>query len=103
MMRYPKSTRVLRAFGVFLEEIKNDIELSQMAFRTADEYEEEAFKLKKKKHKNPDFSEKAFHKEKKPVKSALKNNMVHPFDAPNIDLVKSSSVISEKFSLKIHM
>ena len=44
LARYPKSVRVLRAYGVFLEEIKNDIELSQLAFRTSDDLEEELAK-----------------------------------------------------------
>eukprot|EP01116_Phalansterium_solitarium_P017031 TRINITY_DN4101_c0_g1_i5.p1 TRINITY_DN4101_c0_g1~~TRINITY_DN4101_c0_g1_i5.p1 ORF type:complete len:1760 (+),score=718.95 TRINITY_DN4101_c0_g1_i5:237-5516(+) len=41
LMQFPKSARVLRAYGAFLEEIKNDIELAEMAFRSADMLEEE--------------------------------------------------------------
>jgi hypothetical protein len=48
MLKFSKSARVLRAYGVFLEEIKNDIELSQLCFRTADDIEEEQSKKKKK-------------------------------------------------------
>ena len=41
MSRYPKSATLWRAYAVFLEEIKNDLEYSQIAFRTADDVEEE--------------------------------------------------------------
>ena len=41
LVSYPKNLQILRSYGTFLEEVKNDLEYSQMAFRTADELEEE--------------------------------------------------------------
>src|SRR4051794_23986583 len=40
LARYPKSVRILRAYGFFLEEIKNDMETAQLVYRSADELEE---------------------------------------------------------------
>ena len=48
ILKFPKNARVLRAYGSFLEDIKNDVELAQIAFRNADEIEEE----KARQHKN---------------------------------------------------
>lgn len=42
--RYPRSVKVLRAQGMYYEDIKNDVELAQQSYRLADEIEEEKAK-----------------------------------------------------------
>ena len=51
LIKYPKNVQVLRSYAVFLDEIRNDIEYSQLAFRTAEELEEERSRKQKKKSK----------------------------------------------------
>eukprot|EP01116_Phalansterium_solitarium_P002832 TRINITY_DN1311_c0_g1_i6.p1 TRINITY_DN1311_c0_g1~~TRINITY_DN1311_c0_g1_i6.p1 ORF type:complete len:1724 (+),score=589.32 TRINITY_DN1311_c0_g1_i6:117-5288(+) len=41
LVKFPRSARVMRAFGVFLAEVKADLELSRLALRNADDLEEE--------------------------------------------------------------
>lgn len=60
MRKFPKSVTLLRAYAIFLEEVKNDLELSQIAFRSADELEEENTKRTHKKHKKDKKKKKAF-------------------------------------------
>lgn len=45
--KFPKSSRVLRAYGTFTEEIQKDTEKAKRLYRQADEVEEE----KTKKHR----------------------------------------------------
>eukprot|EP01116_Phalansterium_solitarium_P002831 TRINITY_DN1311_c0_g1_i4.p1 TRINITY_DN1311_c0_g1~~TRINITY_DN1311_c0_g1_i4.p1 ORF type:complete len:1721 (+),score=538.54 TRINITY_DN1311_c0_g1_i4:169-5331(+) len=55
LVAYPRSARVMRAFGVFLADVKADHELSQAVLRSADELEDERARHshKRKQHKDP--------------------------------------------------
>lgn len=41
LLKFPNSTRIIRHYAVFQEEVKNNIEYSQILFKTADAIEEE--------------------------------------------------------------
>eukprot|EP01116_Phalansterium_solitarium_P005877 TRINITY_DN180_c0_g1_i6.p1 TRINITY_DN180_c0_g1~~TRINITY_DN180_c0_g1_i6.p1 ORF type:complete len:1582 (+),score=504.79 TRINITY_DN180_c0_g1_i6:156-4901(+) len=49
LIQFPKKTRPLRAYGIFLEEVKNDFEAGQVCFRTADEIEKDRERQKRQK------------------------------------------------------
>ena len=65
LKKWPKSVTVLRAYASFLEEVKNDLELSHITFALANELEEE--KSKKHSNKKKDKSKKDTEKGKKVI------------------------------------
>eukprot|EP01116_Phalansterium_solitarium_P000228 TRINITY_DN10134_c0_g2_i1.p1 TRINITY_DN10134_c0_g2~~TRINITY_DN10134_c0_g2_i1.p1 ORF type:complete len:1502 (-),score=473.50 TRINITY_DN10134_c0_g2_i1:59-4564(-) len=107
-LMYPKSPQVLRAYGVFLDEIKSDPELAQMAFRSADGLEDQKtrahkHKLLRKKaaaDKEADAKKvspvKAQHKQKKTDKTAPKPTIAAAKDA-NSSETKGQAGTSVRF------
>eukprot|EP01116_Phalansterium_solitarium_P017036 TRINITY_DN4101_c0_g5_i1.p1 TRINITY_DN4101_c0_g5~~TRINITY_DN4101_c0_g5_i1.p1 ORF type:complete len:1724 (+),score=505.03 TRINITY_DN4101_c0_g5_i1:87-5258(+) len=74
LQQFPKSARVLRAYGAFLEEIMNDAELAAVAYRGADALEEERTQQQRKRlHKQKKLGKQGSVEKKKHSKSALKS------------------------------
>ncbi len=48
LAKFPRNSQILRAYGSFLEEVKNDVEMSRTAYRMAEELEDEVSKKHRK-------------------------------------------------------
>lgn len=75
--KFPKSTRVLRAYAEFLEDIKHDPEQAQQVYRTADEIEDDKRKHKKIRVPHTPREKKGHEKPKNTTDSDSVRNCLH--------------------------